>query len=336
MSVSADVPAAHPHHRHGWWWKTLLAGFLLWAVTIVVTVVTLNTNLVPTIILLGSFLVPFTVVLFVIERVTGTVSTMQLVTAFFVGGILGVLGASLLEADLRQGAFIYVVVGFVEEFVKGLLLLVVGWRVRPKSARQGALLGATVGAGFAAFESAGYAFNAAITERGIDLVSLLQTEVVRAVLSPVGHVLWTAILGAVLFGAARGGARLRWSWWIPVAYVVVSVLHGLWDSNSTLSTVLAFVFTGTPFSAAQTGQVPPSLAEVATTIYVVGLLVVTLVGVVVLVGVLVHHRRRDRALATQAQRHAQGVDAAPVPSWWASADGEGARDWAATPRHHDR
>ncbi|MEV7931967.1 PrsW family glutamic-type intramembrane protease [Curtobacterium sp. NPDC089185] len=287
--------AVHPHHRHGWWWKTLLAGFLLWVVTIVVTVVTSNTNLVPTIILLGSFLVPFTVVLFVIERVTGTVSTLQLVTAFFVGGILGVLGASLLEADLRQGAFIYVVVGFVEEFVKAVLLLVVGWRVRPKSARQGALLGATIGAGFAAFESAGYAFNAAITQRGIDLVSLLQTEVVRAVLSPVGHVLWTAIIGAVLFGAARGGARFRWSWWIPVAYVVSAVLHGLWDSNGTLSTVLAFVLTGTPFSAAASGSVPPGLAGVATTLYVVGLLVVTAVGVVVLVGVLLHHRRVDRA-----------------------------------------
>ncbi|KTR37766.1 hypothetical protein NS263_15265 [Curtobacterium oceanosedimentum] len=287
--------AVHPHHRHGWWWKTLLAGFLLWAATIVVTVVTSNTNLVPTIILLGSFLVPFTVVLFVIERVTGTVSTMQLVTAFFVGGILGVLGASLLEADLRQDAFVFVLVGFVEEFVKAVLLLVVGWRVRPKSARQGALLGATVGAGFAAFESAGYAFNAAITQRGIDLYSLLQTEVVRAVLSPVGHVLWTAIIGAVLFGAARGGVRFRWSWWIPGAYVVAAVLHGLWDSNGTLSTLLAFVLTGTPLSAAAAGTVPPGLAGIATTLYVVGLAVVTAIGVLVLVAVLLHHRRAERA-----------------------------------------
>ncbi|MDM7893062.1 PrsW family glutamic-type intramembrane protease [Curtobacterium caseinilyticum] len=305
MTATTDG-ADHPHHRHGWWWKTLIAGFLLWVVTIVVTVVTSNTNLVPTIILLGSFLVPFTVVLFVIERVTGTVSTMQLVTAFFVGGILGVLGASLLEADLRQGAFIFVVVGFVEEFVKALLLLVVGWRVRPKTARQGALLGATIGAGFAAFESAGYAFNAAITQRGIDLVSLLQTEVVRAVLSPVGHVLWTAIIGAVLFGTARSGARFRWSWGVAVAYVVSSVLHGLWDSNATLSTVLAFVLTGTPFSAAASGSVPPGLAGFATTLYVVGLLVVTVIGVVVLVGVLVHHRRIDGARADQR------ADAAPV------------------------
>lgn len=288
--------SAHPHHRHGWWWKTLLGGFLLWVVTIIVTIATQNTNLVPTIILIGSFLVPFTVVLFVIERVTGTISTMQLVTAFFVGGVLGVLGASLLESDLRPGAGLYLLVGFAEELVKGVLLVVVGWRVRPKTARQGALLGATVGAGFSAFESAGYAFNAAITTRGIDLSSLLQTEVARAVLSPVGHVLWTAILGSVLFGVAHGRPRFRWAWQILVAYVVVAVLHGLWDSNSTISTLLAFVLTGTPFSAAQNGTVPSSLAGVVTSLYVAGLAVVSVIGVAVLVGVLLHYRRRARRL----------------------------------------
>ena len=310
MSLPSDLPAVraeqrnehphpdpheqppHPHHRHGWWWKTLLTGFVLWVVTIIVTFSTLNTNLVPTIILLGSFLVPFTVVLFVIERVTGSVSTMQLIVAFFVGGILGVLGASLLEADLRAGAGLYIVVGFVEEFVKGVLLVVVGWRVRPKTARQGALLGATVGAGFAAFESAGYAFNAAITSRGIDLVSLLQTEVVRAILSPVGHVLWTAILGAVVFGAAHGRARFRWSWSIPIAYVGVALLHGLWDSNSTISTLLAFLVTGTPLSAARNGAVPVSIAGLATTLYVVGLAIVSAIGVVILIAVLIRAKKR--------------------------------------------
>ncbi len=343
--MSLPLDAVHPHHRHGWWWKTLLSGFLLWVVTIVVTVLTQNTNLVPTIILLGSFLVPFTVVLFVIERVTGTISTMQLVTAFFVGGILGVLGASLLEANLRQDALLSVVVGFVEEFVKGVLLVVVAWRVRPKTARQGALLGATVGAGFAAFESAGYAFNAAITARGIDLVSLLQTEVVRAVLSPVGHVLWTAILGAVLFGAARGGVRLRWSWAIVAAYVGVSLLHGLWDSDSTVATLLAFVFTGTPLSAAQGPSVPAAVATLSTTLYVVGLAVVTAIGVAVLVSVLVRHRREDRARARALAGADVGAGAGagvvpgrwstdPRPPWLRDAEAVGPSDWERTPPPH--
>ncbi|MGL3199639.1 MULTISPECIES: PrsW family glutamic-type intramembrane protease [Curtobacterium] len=337
--MSLPLDAVHPHHRHGWWWKTLLAGFLLWVVTIVVTVLTRNTNLVPTIILLGSFLVPFTVVLFVIERVTGTISTMQLVTAFFVGGILGVLGASLLEANLRQDALLYVAVGFVEEFVKGVLLVVVALRVRPKTARQGALLGATIGAGFAAFESAGYAFNAAITARGIDLVSLLQTEVVRALLSPVGHVLWTAILGAVLFGAAHGGVRLRWSWAIVVAYVGVSLLHGLWDSNSTLATLLAFVFTGTPLSAARGPYVPADVANLSTTLYVVGLAIVTAIGVAVLVTVLVRHRRQDRALvaALPDRADAAGPDGpatVAVPAWLSSGSDADATHWDRTPPPH--
>jgi len=189
--------APHPHHHHGWWWKTLLTGLALWILTIVVTIVTGNTNLIPTLILLGSFLVPFCVVLFAIERVSGSVSSLQLVLAFFIGGIFGVLGASLLEVNLHQSYWLYLLVGLIEELVKGILLVIIGWRVVPKTATQGALLGATVGAGFAAFESAGYAFNAAITARGIDLVSLLQTEVLRAILAPVGHVLWTAVLGAV-------------------------------------------------------------------------------------------------------------------------------------------
>jgi RsiW-degrading membrane proteinase PrsW (M82 family) len=296
-ALPAAPPTGSAHHRHGWWWKTLLVGLGLWIITIIVTILTLNTNLVPTIILLGSFLVPFTVVLFVIERVTGTVSTMQLVVAFFVGGILGVLGASLLEANLTDNVFVYISVGFVEEFVKGVLLLFIGWRVQPKTARQGALLGATVGAGFAAFESAGYAFNAAITTRGIDLSSLLQTEVIRAVLSPVGHVLWTAILGAVLFGVAHGRPRFRWSWFALLAYVVAALLHGLWDSTSGVAQFLAFAFTGTlgldphQLTLAQVSEIN----SLTTVLYVIGIIVVSAIGVVVLIAVLVHYRRRARA-----------------------------------------
>jgi RsiW-degrading membrane proteinase PrsW (M82 family) len=303
IDPDSDTPRPHAHHRHGWWWKTLLLGLALWIVTIVVTLITLNVNLVPTIILIGSFLVPFTVVLFVIERVTGTVSTLQLIVAFFVGGILGVLGASLLEANLGDTVFVYLLVGFVEEFVKGALLVIIGWRVRPKNARQGALLGATVGAGFAAFESAGYAFNAAITTRGIDLYSLLQTEVIRAVLSPVGHVLWTAILGAVVFGFAHGRARFRWSWLILVAYAGVALLHGVWDSTGGVAQFLARAFTGTlsvDLRSLSSSELT-TVSSLTTVLYVLGIAIVSIIGVIVLIAVLVHHARAAR----RAQQHGQ-------------------------------
>jgi RsiW-degrading membrane proteinase PrsW (M82 family) len=299
-TLAVDSPPAmtHAHHRHGWWWKTLVAGLVLWIVTIVVTALTKNSNLIPTLILLGSFLVPFSVVLFVVERVRGNVSVLQLVLAFFVGGIYGVLAASLLEQELNQKVwFLYILVGVIEEFVKAAILVIVGWRVVPKSAAQGALLGATVGAGFAAFESAGYAFNSVITAQGLDLVSLLQTEVLRAILAPIGHVLWTAIIGAVIFGASRTHQKYRWSWFILLAYAGSVTLHALWDSMSTITTVFALVFTGNAGTLVTgrlvTGTAAP-VEALATVLYIVGVVVLGVAGVLALFLILRHAYKRDR------------------------------------------
>ncbi|GAB3127352.1 PrsW family intramembrane metalloprotease [Glaciibacter psychrotolerans] len=292
------ISAAHPHHRHGWWWKTFLVGVALWGITIGVTAMTLNSNLIPTLILLGSFLVPFCVVLFVMERTMDTISTMQILLAFFVGGMCGVLGASLLEVSLQPTVFTYVGVGFIEEFVKGVILVIIGWKVMLKTAGQGALLGATVGAGFAAFESAGYALNAAITSQGLDLVSLLQTEVLRALLTPVGHVLWTAILGAALFGAARGQRRYRVSFGLVGAFVGVALLHALWDSMSGITAVVALLFTGTTVRDLTFGFIPPGSAQeaqsLASVLYVLGVIIAAALGVVMLWLILRFHRRADR------------------------------------------
>jgi RsiW-degrading membrane proteinase PrsW (M82 family) len=287
----------HPHHRHGWWWKTLLSGLGLWILTIAITVLTSNANLIPTLILVGSFLVPFCVVLFVIERVTGSISTLQLVLLFFVGGIFGVLGASVLEVNLQTSIWTFIGVGFIEEFVKGVILVIGGRHVTPRTPVQGALLGATVGAGFAAFESAGYAFNAAISAQGINLVSLVQTEVLRAILAPVGHILWTAILGAVIFGAARWSSRIRWVLGVIVAFVGVSLLHGLWDSLNFLSSILALVFTGNIMVVLERGFLPASTAAtvtaLATVLYIIGLAIAAVIGLFALWMVL----RRARARA---------------------------------------
>jgi protease PrsW len=291
-------------HRHGWWWKALLGGIALWIVTIVVTILTQNVNLIPTLILLGSFLVPFIVVLFVAERINGSFSVTQLMVAFFVGGVLGVLGASLLEANLRQTVWTLLVVGFVEELVKGVLLVLVGRSLVPKTARQGALLGAVVGAGFAAFESAGYAFTAALSPGGLDLVSLLRTEVLRALLTPLGHVLWTAVLGAAIFAASRDGRRYRYTWGVVAAYVGVSVLHGLWDSMGGLSAVLAVLVTGNRIvPALEYGFVRAGTAAevstLSTVFYVVGLAIISIIGIVALVVLVRRHRRRDLSVLEQ-------------------------------------
>ena len=300
--LHADEPVRT--HRHGWWWKSLLVGALLWLVTIVVTIATRNTNLVPTLILIGSFLVPFSVVLFAAERISSRFPTSSLMIAFFVGGVLGVLGASLLEAPLTAGGIGgFLLVGLIEELVKVVLLVVIGRHLVPKTARQGALLGATVGAGFAAFESAGYAFNAALGNQGIDLLGLLQTEAVRSVLTPLGHVLWTAVLGAAVFAASRDGRRYRFTIGVVLTYVLVAVLHGLWDSMGGISTIIAIVATGNVVPAFEYNTLRAGtqgeVGEITTGVYVLGLGIVSLIGGLSLRSIVRRHRPRDRAMSEE-------------------------------------
>jgi RsiW-degrading membrane proteinase PrsW (M82 family) len=95
------------------------------------------------------------------------------------------------------------------------------------------VLGATVGFGFAALESSGYALASLFVVQGghlsLSLTSVVFTELVRGVLAPFGHGLWTAILGGVIFHGARRG-HLRFTWSILAAYLGVSILHAAFDS----------------------------------------------------------------------------------------------------------
>ena len=277
---TADGPKAR---QRGMWWKALIVGFLLWLATVLVTLLTRNVNLVPTVILLGSFLVPFVAALFAAERIRGF-TAVHLAFTFAVAGICGVLGASLLESTLVASPWVYVLVGLIEEFVKLALLVIVGWRVIPKTAGQGALLGVAVGAGFAGFESAGYAFTAAITQDGVDIIGVIQTEVFRALLSPVGHMLWTAIIGAAIFGAASGRPRFRLAWQIPIAFVGASLLHALWDSLSQITLYIALLVSGDALPVLRYyGRLPMGLADEVSArslmLYVIGLVIVTALGI---------------------------------------------------------
>ncbi len=243
----ADVIAgARGRTRHRLAWIRIFFGGLgLWVAAVAVTFITANANLVPTVILLGSFLVPVTFVAYAFEhRASDTLTEHTIFVGFVYGGVLGVLGASVLEAPLAgQGSVIsYVGVGLIEEGCKLAVLWFVARRLRSYNVRDGIALGAAVGFGFAAFETAGYAFNALFTIKGLSLASLVETEVLRGILTPVGHGLWTGILGGVLFARARGG-RLRLSRGLLGWYVVVSLLHAFWDASGGIAAVLVILFT---------------------------------------------------------------------------------------------
>ncbi|MDN3022732.1 PrsW family intramembrane metalloprotease [Streptomyces sp. S.PB5] len=226
-------PPTYPRIRPGLWKRCLWGGLALWVLTALVTYATKNTTLLPTLILLGSFLVPVTFVLWAYEQHGRDLGVGVILGCFLTGGTLGVLGASVMEYYLlHPSLWMFVGVGLIEEAVKlGALMFVLRKQPRLRGMRAGLVLGATVGFGFAALESAGYAFNAAVSTEGIDLRALLQTEILRGVLAPFGHGLWTAIVGGVLLSYRRPSGHFRFAGPVIGTYAGVALLHALWDST---------------------------------------------------------------------------------------------------------
>ncbi|TCC50410.1 PrsW family intramembrane metalloprotease [Kribbella pittospori] len=266
----------------------LLAGLALWAASLVVTLLTGNANLVPTLILLGSFVVPITLLMWAHQRWHDQhLTTELLLGAFIGGGVLGVLAASLLEAYfLDPSPALFLGVGLIEEAAKLGALILITRKLPHRHARDGFVLGAAVGLGFAAFETAGYAFNALLTVQGLSLSALVQTELVRGILTPFGHGLWTAILGGVLFYYARDG-RYRYTAPVVLTYLLVSVIHALWDYSHSIALALTFLFTGTrwQYELLSRGYLPQPTEEqthVFTLLSLLSLAVVALLGLITL------------------------------------------------------
>jgi RsiW-degrading membrane proteinase PrsW (M82 family) len=186
--------------------------------------------------------VPVTVVTFALGRLDDCrLTTTVILKGFLAAGTIGVVVSAVTEIYLLPtgsgplgNAAGFFGVGLIEEVSKGAVLVAVAWGVRERTVHGGMVLGATVGAGFAAFESAGYAFYAYVqhTDDHPEL-NILQTEVSRAMLAPFGHLTWTALLGGALFAAAapaNGGFRFtkRVGWTL----LGVAALHGVWDASN--------------------------------------------------------------------------------------------------------
>ncbi|HEV3497775.1 MAG TPA: trypsin-like peptidase domain-containing protein [Actinomycetes bacterium] len=74
---------------------------------------------------------------------------------------------------------------------------------------------------------------------------MVETEILRGILAPVGHGLWTAILGGTLFGVAARRGRLRLSRAVLGWYLLVALLHTLWDASQGIAVWLTLLLTGT-------------------------------------------------------------------------------------------
>lgn len=212
------------------WWRVLLTGLLFYVTTLGALILTRNPILFPTVVMVGSFMIPITYVAFFYDRRhLSRLTVPKIAQGFIYGGLLGVLAASLLEPlFIRRLDFATAFgVGLIEEFVKILGILVIARHMRHDAEMDGLLLGVAAGMGFAALESNGYAFTSFLRSQGSLSVTVF-VMLLRGVLSPIGHGTWTAILTSVLFRESRAG-HFRFNSKVVGAYLTVSILHGLWD-----------------------------------------------------------------------------------------------------------
>ncbi|MSR45235.1 MAG: PrsW family intramembrane metalloprotease, partial [Phycisphaerales bacterium] len=122
------------------------------------------------------------------------------------------------------------IAGFVEEPGKLVAVIVLASLPRYPWTLNGMCFGAAVGAGFAAFESAGYAFLAAA--EGTD--AMAGGIALRGMLSPFGHVVWTAVTAGAVW-RVKGAANFKFSMLADrrcLAPILVMVaLHATWNSS---------------------------------------------------------------------------------------------------------
>ncbi len=225
-----------PRKKSGWW-RVLLLGIAFYVASLIALILTGNPNLFPTVVMVGTFMIPVTYVVFFYDRRHWSgLNVPAVAQGFIYGGLLGVLAASILEPIFIRSLTAVSVfgIGLIEEFVKILGILVIARHHRHDSEMDGLILGAAAGMGFASLESNGYAFSSFLMSGG-SLSATVFVTLLRGILSPIGHGTWTAILASVLFRESRAG-RYHINWKVIGVYLVVSILHGLWDGLPGLIT----------------------------------------------------------------------------------------------------
>jgi protease PrsW len=182
-----------------WIFFRVLCGTLL---VYLIFYITLNSyptlKLVPGLLIVGTFAVPFSILILFFELNTPkNISIVLIIKLLTIGGAFSLLVSLFLfsKTEFLLTAFGASAAGFVEETGKLAALLYVMRKVkndRYKYRLNALLLGAAVGAGFAAFESAGYAFEAGL--RGGHVAYMIQSIQLRGFLSLCGsHMIYTAI-----------------------------------------------------------------------------------------------------------------------------------------------
>jgi RsiW-degrading membrane proteinase PrsW (M82 family) len=283
MAFAARIPRTPWLQVFGW-------GLLLWAAATGALALTEDSILLPSVVLLGSFLVPVTAIFwFVQRRGESELDAPRLLLAFFAAGVLGLLTAAVLETWLVPARLMpNLWVGLIEEGAKGVGIMLLARGLTRYSVRDGILLGTTVGLGFGAFEASGYTLSYAFDSGAFSLEEMVSEEVLRAGIAPFCHGVWSGLLGGAIFASKR-----RLTLGVGLTFLGVAGLHALWDASSNAAVVVTVLIAGTP---AQRDELPGELPVpgAVSPQWLLGTVQWTVMILVALAGVALLHRRWQR------------------------------------------
>ena len=225
-----------------------------------------NPNLVPGLMFVGNFAIPFCVaVLFFELNVRREVPFLDVMRAMFYGGLISLIFALVL-VEVSPSLLAWIA-GPIEEPAKLLAVIVVAGRRRNGRILTGLLLGAGVGAGFAAFESAGYTFTEIArlisSSTAVQLITPFNPQQgyalaqnashinpdavmqIRALISPFGHIVWTAITAGAYWLVLKqriddgrrylSDSKIDWYALADIRFLRIAcvpvALHLVWNTN---------------------------------------------------------------------------------------------------------
>lgn len=200
-----------------------------------------NLNCLPGMVVLGAFAVPVTILIFFFEiNLFRNIPFYKVIKYFILGGALSLIIALLFfSLDINTDISTYtgaLMVGLIEEIPKATVVaLFLAKRKKSSYILDGLLVGAAVGAGFAAFETAGYILRHGLVN-GVDnfygASAMLNIIKLRGFLAPGGHVAWAAIEGAALM-YVKGFEPLNKKHYNDKRFLLMCLipilLHGIWD-----------------------------------------------------------------------------------------------------------
>ncbi|MFC6294742.1 PrsW family glutamic-type intramembrane protease [Lactiplantibacillus daoliensis] len=210
-----------------WLFSRVLASFVIAVAILVGSFYLLNgEKMYVGLIAVSALAVPFSLLIMFFEINTfKNISVFKITKIFMVGGVASLLVSLFLYefVDVSKLTILTaVIIAVVEETGKLIMIAYYINRIDTKFVLNGLLIGAAIGAGFATFETAGYAGDMGLSVLLIRSVGALGT-----------HTMWCAMVGAAL-GLAKGSARLSSATFEDgrfIRFFVIAIaLHALWDA----------------------------------------------------------------------------------------------------------